>query len=145
MKKFSGAHIAITGAGSGIGRLMALEAAKRGSKLILIDRNGEAAAAVKAEVESLGSSAWVFAFDLNYISEIPELGREILNAVGHVDCLINNAGVIFAGEFSEVSLEKHLTTLNVNTQSVIALTYALYSSLKESRDGHIVNIASAAG
>lgn len=135
----------ITGAASGIGRLMALEFARRGAAIVVVDINGDGATAVAAEVEKTGSRAWAFRVDLTDIAQVEALPAQVHAVAGRIDGLVNNAGIVFGGEFDKVPLVQHLLTYRVNIDAMVALTHVFMADLQASREAHLVNIASAAG
>ncbi len=88
-------HVLITRAGSGIGRLMALGSAQRGAtRVVLWDINLDAAKAVAKEVESLGASALAMSVDVSKKSAVATAATKVLEKIGHLDVLVNNAGVV---------------------------------------------------
>ncbi len=145
MKNFSRKKVLITGAASGIGKLMATTLAKRGAEVILADINVEEAQKVVAEIKQTGGRAYAFHVDLSQTESIKKLKSDV-SAQGHeLDILINNAGVVFGGEFEKLSLEKHLLTYKINVDGLVAMTHVFFNDLRKSADANIVNIASASG
>ena len=145
MKNFNKKKILITGAASGIGKLMAITLAKRGGEIILADINLSATNLVASEIKRHGGYAHAFYVDLANLDSIKKLKNEV-RAIGlEIDILINNAGVVFGGEFEKEDLGKHLLTYQVNTFGPVALTHLFFNDLRKSRDANIVNIASASG
>jgi short-subunit dehydrogenase len=145
MKNFSRKKVLITGAASGIGKLMATTLAKRGAEVILADINVEEAQKVVAEIKQTGGRAYAFHVDLSQTESIKKLKTDV-SAQGHeLDILINNAGVVFGGEFEKLSLEKHLLTYKINVDGLVAMTHVFFNDLRKSADANIVNIASASG
>lgn len=142
---FFGQTALITGAASGIGRLMALAFAREGARVIVVDLNGEGAAEVASEISNRGGEAWSFQADLSDPAAITRLKSAVTTDAGPIDILVNNAGIVFGGSFESVPLERHLKTMRVNSEAMITMTYAFFDDLTRSRDAHIVNIASAAG
>lgn len=136
-----GSRVLITGAGSGIGRLMALEAARRGATVVLWDLDGEAAARVAGEIASAGGAATVTSVDVSD----PDAVRGAADAAGEVDVVINNAGVVTGAlllDASEASIER---TFRVNTLALYWLTRAFLPGMMQRNRGAVVTIASAAG
>lgn len=145
MKNFENKKILITGSASGIGKLMAVTLAKRRAQIILVDINADALADVEKEIKTFGGKAKGFVADLSKIEGIKQLRNDVTAEFSHIDILINNAGVVFGGEFEKQTLEKHLLTYQINVNAVVALTHAFFNDLRKSADGNIVNIASASG
>lgn len=145
MKNFSGKKILITGAASGIGKLMGSEFAKRGATVILADINSEEAQKVASSIKAHGGKAHAFYANLSDLESLKNLRSEVRAAGLKIDLLINNAGVVFGGEFEKLPLEKHLLTYRVNVDGMVALTHLFFEDLRESSEAHIVNLASASG
>ena len=99
----AGKHVLITGAGSGIGRLMALGAAQRGAThLVLWDVNVASAKAVATEVETLGASPLAMTVDVSKKAAVTAAATKVLATIGHLDVLIKNAGVVVGKNFLEL-------------------------------------------
>jgi all-trans-retinol dehydrogenase (NAD+) len=142
----AGKHVLITGAGSGIGRLMALGAARRGAThLVLWDLNLDSAKAVATEVEALGASALAMAVDVSKKSAVTTAATKVLAKSGHLDVLINNAGVVVGKNFLELEEKDVSLTYSVNTFALYWTIQAFLPSMLERDTGRLVTIASAAG
>ena len=138
----SGARVLITGAGSGIGRLMALEAARRGAgEVILWDLSAERAGAVKAEVEAAGATASVGIVDVADRTAVADAAKE----AGPVDVLINNAGIVTGVDLLDTTDEAIVRTFDVNTLALYWTTRAFLPAMRERDRGVIVTVSSAAG
>jgi all-trans-retinol dehydrogenase (NAD+) len=145
MKNFAEKKILITGGASGIGKLMAMKLAKRAAVIIIVDVNLEAARACAQEIKSSGGKAYAVYANLGDLDSLKKCRSEI-SAMGlKIDILINNAGVVFGGEFEKLSLEKHLLTYKINVDGMVAMTHLFFDDLRKSTDANIVNIASASG
>ncbi|MBC7538618.1 MAG: SDR family NAD(P)-dependent oxidoreductase [Bacteriovorax sp.] len=145
MKNFSRKKILITGGASGIGKLMATTLAQRGAEVIIADINIDDARKVVAEIKQFGGRAHAFVVDLTNVDSIKKLKSQVVASGLEIDALINNAGVVFGGEFEKLSLEKHLLTYKVNIDGLVAMTHIFFNDLRKSTDANIVNIASASG
>src|SRR3977135_2502108 len=87
-------HIAvITGAGSGIGRAIAIGYAREGARMVLLDVNETAAADAVAEIRAVGGNADSFALDVTKRADCVAIARVIADKVGPVSILVNNAGI----------------------------------------------------
>ncbi len=145
MKNFTNKKILITGAASGIGKLMSSEFAKKGAIVLLVDINEAEADSVARSIKAQGGKAHSFLADLGNLESLKKLLSDI-HALGiEIDMLINNAGVVFGGEFEKLSLDKHLLTYKINVDGLVSLTHLFFNDLRKSPDAHIVNLASASG
>lgn len=145
MKNFSRKKILITGGASGIGKLMATTLAKRGGEIIIADINYEDAINVAQEIKRSGGRAHAYKVNLTEIDSIKLLKSDVSAAGLEIDVLINNAGVVFGGDFEKATLDKHLLTYKVNIEGLVAMTHLFFDDLRKSADANIVNIASASG
>lgn len=145
MRRFRDKNIVITGAGSGIGRLMALRLAQNGARIVVVDINHQAACDVASEIHAEGGLAWAHALDVADLQAIGAFRQRMVREIGRVSVLINNAGIVHGGEFEKVALDAHLRTYQVNTLGLVALTHTFLDDLLAGDEGHLVNIASASG
>lgn len=134
----------VTGAGSGIGRLIALGAAARGAHVIVWDRAGAAAASVAEEIRADGGSAEHAALDVTDTRAVETAAGQV-EARGGVDVLVNNAGVVTGHPFEDASEASVRRTFEVNTLALYWTTRAFLPGMERRRRGRIVTVASAAG
>ncbi len=132
----------VTGGGSGIGRALSLELARRGARVTVADVNGEAAAKVAAEA---GNGASGRAVDVRDAAAVREAIEETRARGGRLDLLINNAGIGVAGEAHEIQLAHWDRVLDVNVRGVVHGIVAGYPIMVRQKSGHILNVASLAG
>ncbi len=145
MTQLLGSRVLITGAGSGIGRLMALEIAQRGGLPILWDIDGASLGRLVCELNELGATEFsTAAVDISDRGQVEAAAAAAL-AAGPVDIIINNAGVVSGKALLELSDEEIEKTFGVNTLSLFWTTRAFLPSMIARKRGHIVTIASAAG
>ena len=142
--RLDGRTIVITGAGSGIGRALAAEAARRGARLYLVGRRP---AALEQTLRRLppGTEARCIPADITS----PE-GRHAIKAAvetgsGVLDILVNNAGCITNGAFAEISDAETARMLDTNLAAPILLTRDLLALLRRSPRARVVNIGSVYG
>ena len=142
----TGSVVVITGAATGMGRLLAIGAAKKGAAHVAlwdVDRAG--VAAVKKEISALGVAASSATVDVTDHAAVSRAAKKTLTAAGRVDVLINNAGVVFGKELLDLTPENITATFGVNTLALFWTTRAFLPDMLTRDRGRIVTIASAAG
>jgi NAD(P)-dependent dehydrogenase (short-subunit alcohol dehydrogenase family) len=143
-KSLAGRNALVTGASRGIGRSIAISLSENGAHVILVARNAELLNEVKAEIESMGGSAQVIAADLALEEAAEQIAQQI--DVDSLNVLVNNAGGnSFMSPVQSMRLSGWRKTLNLNLDSIVALTQALIPRLVNSGNGSVINVASVAG
>ena len=140
MARFEKHRILITGAGAGIGALMAEEFAKQGAEVIVTARRISAAREVTDRIKAAGGKAHPYVLDVSKIASIAKFRDKLHQEVGPITSLINNAGVVFGGEFETVELEQHLNTFRVNTEGLMATTHAFLEDLIQADEAFLVAV-----
>jgi len=144
---FAGGAAVVTGAASGIGAALAEALARRGSNLVLLDRDADrltgVAEGIRAEHPGLAVAAYVA--DLSDDAELAKVAAELAADHPEVTLLVNNAGVALGGRFDQVTLDEFDWVMAVNFGSVVRLTHALLPALKAHRGAHVVNVSSVFG
>lgn len=137
-----GSKIAIvTGGASGLGYAIAEKFVKSNIKTIIIGRNEQKLQEAK---EAFGDLCSYIAFDLNDLSQIPNLVGQIVAKHGQVDILVNNAGINMKKPFTEVSDEEFQQILLTNVTAVFALSREVVKTMLPRQSGSIINISSMA-
>lgn len=139
--QLKGARVLITGGGSGIGRLMAVEAATRGASIAVWDRDKAGADETVRLVEQAGGVSTATVVDITDRAAVAEAAER----EGAVDVVINNAGVVTGATLLEASDEAIERTFQVNTMALFWVTRAFLPGMLERNRGTVVTIASAAG
>jgi NADP-dependent 3-hydroxy acid dehydrogenase YdfG len=145
MKTLKDKVVAITGAGSGIGRATALELASMGCPLALADMdennlNETAAQCCRFNIKTIGTVLNVA--DRNAVYKWAHATQQTF---GKVNIIINNAGVSLAGTTEDVDYTDFEWLMNINFWGVVYGTKAFLPYLKQSGEGHIVNVSSLFG
>ena len=138
-------HIAVvTGAGSGIGRAIALGYAREGAHVVALDMNKETAAATAQQILNAGGKADSFALDVTRREDCVAMARQIADKVGKVTILVNNAGIVGRNGMTgadDAVIRDWENIIAVNLTGVFNVTHAFLGSLRANK-GRIVNIGS---
>ena len=136
-------RVVITGAGSGFGRALALELARRDARLVLSDVNMPGCEETATMALSAGAkSAKAVRCDVTKLAEVEALSGACEDGV---DLVVNNAGVASGGAIGESSMEDWRWTIEVDLWGVIHGCHVFVPMLKKQGSGHVLNVASAAG
>jgi NAD(P)-dependent dehydrogenase (short-subunit alcohol dehydrogenase family) len=146
MKRFAGRVAVVTGAGSGLGRELALRFARAGMKLALADVDAVALARTESELNAAGSATIAVRCDVSNGADVEALAARTLDAFGAVHVVCNNAGIAPLGVVWENTVADWQWTLGVNLWGVIhGVRVFTPFLLRQDDEGHIVNTASVAG
>jgi len=145
--------VAITGAGQGLGRAMAVHLAKEGARIAIIDLDQDHMNETRAQIEAAGSSAETFICNVAEEAQVVETFQAIATRMDGLHGLINNAGILRDGllikakdgEFKKMSLEHWQAVINVNLTGVFLCgREAAEQMIKTAEGGCIINISSIA-
>jgi NAD(P)-dependent dehydrogenase (short-subunit alcohol dehydrogenase family) len=145
MKDFRGRVAAITGAGSGIGRALANALAQRGANLALSDNDDVGLAQTVAQCEGFGVKVTSEYLDVADRDAVYAWAEHVVTYHGRVNLIINNAGVALGATVESMSYEDFEWLMNINFWGVVYGTKAFLPHLKQSGEGHIVNLSSVFG
>jgi short-subunit dehydrogenase len=145
MKDFRGRVAAITGAGSGIGRALANALARQGAHLALSDINDTGLAETVAQCEGFGVKVTSQRLDVADRDAVSTWADQVITDHGKVNLIINNAGVALGATIESVSYEDFEWLMNINFWGVVYGTKAFLPYLKQSGEGHVVNLSSVFG
>ena len=135
----------ITGAGSGIGRAIALRLARDGWDIGVLDRDEAGAAATAAQVRQLGRQAALATADVGQRGEVQDAVGQLRAALGPVGVLVNNAGILRTAPFMDITEADWRTTLSVNLDGVFHGCQAVLPAMLAQGAGCIVNMSSWTG
>jgi NAD(P)-dependent dehydrogenase (short-subunit alcohol dehydrogenase family) len=139
------ARAVITGAGSGLGRALTLELAKRRARILVADINETGAEKTVRLAVQAGAEAHATRCDVSKSEEVMALLATADRTLGGVDLLVNNAGVAAGGPVGVIPLADWEWLMGINLWGVIYGCHTFVPRFKEQRGGHILNVASAAG
>ena len=138
----------VTGAGSqtGFGKGIALQLAKEGCDVIILDKNGEGAKQTAAEIAGMGCKSMSFQVDLTKSAEVNSAVKTALDKFQKIDILVNNAGQSTPPKmFVDKTEEEWEPDININLKSVLIVTKAVLPQMITNKYGKIVNISSGVG
>lgn len=138
-------RIVITGGGSGLGRALALEYARAGWRVGVLDRDAGSAATVAGEVEQAGGKALALTCDVTDADAVDGASAAIRRGWRGLDVLVNNAGIAGSGTVVDTPVDDWRRIMEVNLFGVVTVCRAFVPAMIRAGSGHIVNIASAAG
>ena len=138
-------HVAaVTGAGSGIGRAIALGYAREGARVVALDVNADAAGETTQQILNAGGKADSFALDVTDREACRQIAAEVAAKAGNVSILVNNAGInrrtAFTGDTDAV-VKDWQDIIGINLIGVFNVTHAFVEQLRASK-GRVVNIGS---
>lgn len=142
-RRLEGKVALVTGSGRNLGRIALLELARRGASVIVNARSNQAEAdSVVREAEALGAEAIALLADVSDEAEVERMVDAGLQRFGHIDVLINNAGLVrVASPITEMSTEEWRQTAAVNMDGPFFCTRAVVPSMIENGGGRIVTVS----
>lgn len=143
--KLKGKTVWITGASSGIGRALALEAAGMGANLVLSARNLGELKSLQAEARLSTDRCLILPLDLKKYKQFDKAVKIALKKFGAVDILINNGGISQRSLAHETDIKVYEEIMAVNYFGNIALTLAVLPGMRARKTGAVVTISSVAG
>jgi short-subunit dehydrogenase len=145
MREFGGRVAAITGAGSGIGRALANALARQGAHVALSDIDDAGLAETVTQCEGFGVKITSEHLDVADRDAVYAWSDRVVAEHGKVNLIINNAGVALGATVESTSYEDFEWLMNINFWGVVYGTKAFLPHLKQSGEGHIVNLSSVFG
>ena len=135
----------VTGASSGIGAATARKLASQGLRVILVARRQERLEQLADEIRTLGGQADILPADLSQESERQRVYSQVESEYGHVDVLINNAGLGWYGFGTDMPWTIAYEISQVNITAVVHFTLLCLNKMRSLGTGHIINIGSISG
>jgi short-subunit dehydrogenase len=135
----------VTGAGRGIGRSIAIGLAKRGSSVVVTDVDEEAADDTARAINDAGGRAIAKRCDVRNVDDMKAIATAAEDAFGTTELLVNNAGVMAAGQVDEIPLDEWRFCIDVNLWGTIHGCHVFVPAMKKRGFGKILNVGSIAG
>lgn len=143
---FRGKSVLITGAASGIGKIMARKVLERGASCLVIwDINQEGLEALKEEFSGYEGRVFTYRVDVSDVEDIKARAGEVREEVKDIDVLINNAGIVVGKYFHEHSHEDISRSMAINSDGVMHITLEFLPGMIRRNSGSVCTIASSAG
>jgi 3-oxoacyl-[acyl-carrier protein] reductase len=141
----TGSTAFLTGATQGIGRATAFALGRAGYRVGVCARTAAKVEAVAAELRAEGIEATGVAADVADPEQVRRAVAQVVDQVGEIGVLINNAGILIARPFGELTLEDWDRTMATNLRGLYLVTREVLPGMRRRREGTIVNVASLAG
>jgi NADP-dependent 3-hydroxy acid dehydrogenase YdfG len=136
----------VTGAGTGMGRAIALALVEEGARVVLAGRNADNLAETARAVETIGGEVAVKRTDVTEPAQCQALAQAALDRWGRIDLLVNNAGTNTKRRgYADATLDDWNAVVRTNLDGVYFCTQAVLPAMRAQRRGQIVNISSLAG
>jgi len=152
--RFDGRVAIVTGAGNGLGRVHALELARRGAKVVINDFGGsrdgkggssDAALAVVEEIRKAGGQAIANGANVADFEQVTAMVEQAKAEFGRIDILINNAGILRDKTFSKMEMSDFRAVVDVHLMGSVYCTKAVWETMREQNYGRVLMTTSAAG
>lgn len=144
--EFYNKTVIVTGASVGIGKATAIEFARNGANVCIVDVNAEGLDTLAEEIKSIGANVSSYICDVSDEQRVHEITQEIINQYGKIDVLVNNAGLWrMRKPFVETTSDEWKKRLSVNILGLMYFTHEVLPNMIENSYGRIINVGSVAG
>ena len=137
--------VLITGGSRGLGLVMAREFAREGARLAICARDDEELERARMDLDRFGVDVMTFKCDVRNRQEVEDMVAAVSNRFGHIDVLVNNAGVIQVGPIEVMTHEDFELAMQAHFWGPLNTILAALPSMRQRRQGRIVNITSIGG
>jgi NAD(P)-dependent dehydrogenase (short-subunit alcohol dehydrogenase family) len=138
-------NVLITGGSRGLGLVMAREFAREGARLAICARDDEELERARMDLDRFGVDVMTFRCDVRNSREVADMVDAVSNRFGHIDVLVNNAGVIQVGPIEVMTHEDFDLAMQAHFWGPLNTILAVLPSMRQRRQGRIVNITSIGG
>ncbi len=142
MARLRGKIAIVTGSGGGIGAAIAERFAVEGAHVWVTDINGETAEETVRKIKAKGGDATAMVVDVSKGQDVTALFRNMENAHGYVDIVVNNAGIIVRGEVRQLSDADWTKLREVNLDAILRVSRDALPLLRKSKSASLINISS---
>lgn len=143
--KLEGKVAVITGAGQGIGRAVAVAFAKEGAKVALAARTESSLSEVVEQIANVGGEAMAVKTDVSNIADVENLFAKAIEKFGHVDIVVNNAGVSRPAMLWKMTQQQWDEVINIHLKGTFNCMQVAAKHMMERKSGKIINVTSSAG
>jgi short-subunit dehydrogenase len=143
--KLFGKTVLITGGSRGLGLALARKMGAQGARLIICGRDAGSLERAAASLAQAGVEVLAVPVDVTDARSVEDMAEAVRQRFGHIDVLVNNAGVIEVGPAAEMSLVDYAEAMNTNFWGMLYPTLAFLPGMRARRSGRIVNITSIGG
>ncbi len=145
MTRLAGKAVIVTGAGTGIGRAIALALAREGAKVAVLGRRREKLEEVAEAIRKSGNDVVVSVGDVSSEADTQRTVKDAERAFGHVNVLVNNAGALSVSTVESISLEDWERLIATNLRGPFLMSRAVLPAMRRAGGGAIVNVGSILG
>ncbi len=145
MTRLAGKAAIVTGAGTGIGRAIALALAREGAKVAVAGRRREKLQEVAQAIQRAGGEALVTVCDVSSEADSQRAVKDAEQALGHVNVLVNNAGALSVSTVESISVEEWDRLMATNLKGPFLMSRAVLPAMRRAGGGAIVNVGSVLG
>ena len=144
MAGLEGQVMFVTGGGSGLGREVALQSARLGARLALMDLHAERLEATRAEVAAIAGDCLALRSDVTREEDVVGAIGEIVARWGQLDTVVNSAGVFYGGPLTTTPMEQFDRVFSVNVRGLYMVCREAAKVMLPRQSGHLINVASIA-
>ena len=145
MTRVAGKAAIVTGAGTGIGRAIALALAREGAKVAVAGRRREKLGEVAQAIRQAGGEALVTVCDVSSEADSQRAVKDAEEAFGHVNVLVNNAGALSVSTVESISVKEWDRLMATNLKGPFLMSRAVLPAMRQAGGGAIVNVGSVLG